>query len=319
MPDSFILWNMQIAGLIFDDSRHYLDHLAPFCALLGCPLIFCEPELAEIATRFYPDLSIQYVPIWEIKLPKFTITCDTTPILKAGFPNQSTQILWLPHGNSDKGWNGPYFESLQGEIALVYGQRMIDFMSEKGVFPKIIRVGNFRYAYYSKHLKKDKLHEKNFLYAPTWDDLENNNSFWTAFPLLAKQIPKDCNLWIKLHPNTIRQYGPQIEQIIGQYMAQPNIHFLPDEPPIYPLLAKCAGYIGDMSSIGYDFLTFNRPMYFLNAKSFLPLHKCGLNLDPKNFDFSLDNSYSQIQKTLYQYTFDAQTNWKEEIDALCSV
>ncbi|MBX7067128.1 MAG: CDP-glycerol glycerophosphotransferase family protein [Parachlamydiales bacterium] len=300
---------MKCAGLIFDDSRHYLDHLGPFCALARCPLICCEPEIAELAARFYPDLEVREFS----KLPKYTITCDTQPFLQAAFPGQSTKILWLPHGNSDKGWNSPFFDALKGETAFVYGQRMIDFMGEKGVFPKTVPIGNFRRQYFSKMIGKPE--GKTFLYAPTWDE---SNSFWKAFPLLAKQLPADCNLWVKLHPNTIKKFAPEIEVLIGRY-SQPNIEFLPDDPPIYPLLAKCSAYIGDMSSIGYDFLAFNRPMYFLNANPSLPLHGCGMAIDPSKFDFVLKNPFSDEQKRLYEYTFSPACNLKEQVDALCSL
>lgn len=298
------------AGLIFDDSSHYLDHLGPFCALAGCPLLVCEPEIADLATQFYPDLEIHLIPSHELKLPKYTITCDTRGLIQIYFPGQDTQILWLAHGNSDKGFNGPFFDALQGETAFVYGQRMIDFMASKGVRPKTIRVGNFRMQYYQKKL--GSCDPKTFLYAPTWDDFEKNNSFWMAFPLLAKNLPKDSHLAVKLHPNTVKKFAPEIERLIGQY-SRTNIQFLPDEPPIYPLLSKIEAYIGDMSSIGYDFLAFQRPMFFLNASPLLPLHQCGVAIDPRSFDFSLINPHSKAQKELYEYTFDSKTNWQKEL------
>lgn len=306
---------MEYAGLIYDDSRHYLDHLGPFCALAKWPLILCEPHLADLAAQGYPDLEILSTPLWELKLPKTVVSCDTLPLLRSAFPGQSIDNLWLPHGNSDKGWSSPFFEAMQEEkTALVYGQRMIDFMKKKKVFPKTIRVGNFRREYFFKH--KDFYHEmirvpksgKNFLYAPTWDDSENNCSFWNAFPKLASRIPSDCNLLIKLHPNTIRKFAPEIETLMGRFAKQKNIYFLPDDPPVYPLLAGCAAYIGDMSSIGYDFLAFDRPLFFLNANQALPLHRCGAPIDLANFDFSLNDSFSSIRKTTYDYTFDPDWN-----------
>ncbi len=310
---------MRCAGLILDDSPHFLDHVAPFCALGGYPLLICEPELADFATKFYPDLDVRYVPFQELEAPKWTISCYSKSFLAANFPWKETKTLWLPHGNSDKGWHAPIFESLECDVAFVYGQRMIDFMAEKGAFPKTIRVGNFRYEYFRKHkLRETALEKKIFLYAPTWDDYEDGNSFWKAFPTLAKQLPEDCHLWIKMHPNTMSRFGHKIEILIGKY-ERDNILFLPNEPPIYPLLAKCTAYIGDMSSIGYDFLTFNRPMYFLNAKKFLPLHQCGKSIEAEAFDFVLDHSFLDQQRKLYEYTFDAKPKWKEELDALCSL
>lgn len=308
---------MDRAGLIYDDSRHYIDHLAPFCALAGWPLIFCEPELAELAARFYPDLQVIYTQLSELKLPRIVVSCDSVPLLSAAFPHQTFRHLWLPHGNSDKGWNSPFFEALKSETAaLVYGQKMVDFMFEKKVFPHLVRIGNFRWEYFLKHesfyrstieLPKGK----NFLYAPTWDDSENNCSFWHAFPELAAHLPNDCNLLIKLHPNTIAKFGVELEILMGRYAKKKNLIFLPEYPPIYPLLSQCSAYIGDMSSIGYDFLKFERPMYFLGTKKHLPLQKCGLSIDPKTFDFSLEEPASSLKKELYDYTFDPSPNWSE--------
>ena len=305
---------MDCAGLIFDDSLHYLDHLAPFCSLARCPLIVCEPEIFEKARLFYPDLEVKYIPIWDLKIPKYTIACDGEALLQAAFPHQSTKVLWLPHGNSDK----PFFQGNLGEVAFVYGQRMVDFMNASGVFPNTIRVGNFRWEYFCKYSRLSGDPQKNsFLYAPTWDDFQNHNSFWRAFPLLAASLPKQTDLSVKLHPNTVKKFSPEIEVLKGKYSNRRNIHFLPDAPPIYPLLAKYEGFIGDMSSIGYDFLAFERPMYFLNANAHLPLHQCGMPIDPNSFSFELINPFSKAQQKLYQYTFDSKTRWQEELYALC--
>lgn len=311
---------MKYAGLIYDDSRHYLDHLGPFCALMGWPLILCEPELAELAARFYPDLEVLSIPVCDLKLPTVIVSCDTQPFLSATFPGQVFKHLWLPHGNSDKGWNSPYFEALKEEkVAFVYGQKMIDFMNQKNVFPKLIRIGNFRWEYFLKTKAPNQIilpNGKNYLYAPTWDDAENNCSFWQAFPHLASRLPPDCNLLVKLHPNTVRKFGPELEILMGRFAKKTNVVFLPDIPPIYPLLSGCDAYIGDMSSIGYDFLKFDKPMYFLNANNNLPLHQCGAAIDPATFDFSLEDHFSALRKDLYNYTFDPPSDWKE-IHARC--
>lgn len=152
---------------------------------------------------------------------------------------------------------------------------------------------------------------KTILYAPTWDDLENNCSFWSAFPHLAKRIPQNCHLLVKLHPNTVRKFEVELEVLFSRYKAHKNITFLDQSPPIYPLLSASSSYIGDMSSIGYDFLYFDRPMYFLNANSNLPLHRCGPAIDPKTFIFSNTHSFSSIRKQTYGYTFDPVPNFKE--------
>jgi len=308
-------------GLIYDESFHYLDHLAPFCALMGWPLIALEPAVTERAYRYYPDLKVIDA------LPPLTpiVACEPRSLLRAALNAPDLQTFWLPHGNSDKGWKAPFFEALQeSEPAFVYGEKMIDFMREKKTLAKTIRVGNFRWAYFQKHkhfYTQTQIElglpqgRKNFLYAPTWDDSENNCSFWHAFPLLAENLPESCNLIVKWHPNTYRLHEARLERMIGQYANRKNIVFISDFPPIYPLLEICDAYIGDMSSIGYDFLKFSRPMFFLNPQKRdaqtdrgLYLHRCGREIHPHQISslFSLcDNrEFTEIQRKTYDYTFD---------------
>lgn len=326
---------MKMAGLIFDDSRHYLDHLAPFCALRKWPLIVCEDSVAELARKFYPDLEIIEVPWTDLKLPSALVTCETRPFLLSSFSSDAVQTFWLPHGNSDKGWKSAFFEALSTEqTVFVYGQKMIDFMKEKDVLLprlKVVRVGNFRYqyfqchsAFYRKQLQENipfSSTERTFLYAPTWKDIEDNSSFWQAFPILAETLPDNYTLLVKLHPNTQRTSEPEIERFIGRYQKKKNIVWISNFPPIYPLLELCDGYIGDMSSIGYDFLSRNRPMYFLNSQrrdsktdKGLYLYRCGLELLPEDYSslFSIDQKthaddaarFSAIRQEVYHYTFD---------------
>lgn len=317
---------MEYAGLIFDDSKHFLDHLGPFCATLNWPLIVCEPELYEIAQRDYPDLDVRLSSAFDCKLAKNTVSCHTSFHLKAAFPHQKTQNLWLPHGNSDKGIHSPFFEALNHEkICLVYGQKMVDLLKKQGVSSKTVRIGNFRYQYFQKHAAFYKRRVKlpkgnNILYAPTWDDYENNCSFWSCFTPLVQQIPKNWNLILKLHPNTLKKKLPEIEVLRGQFGKMPNLIFLDDLPPIYPILSQVSALIADTSSIGYDFLTFDKPFFFLNADQKLPLHNCGISIDASQFSFSIQDSFSEQRRWLYKYTFDENLDFKaiqDQIHALC--
>ncbi len=189
-------------------------------------------------------------------------------------------------------------------------------------------VGNFRAKYYSQNRafyrdfvqKKFPVKGRTFLYAPTWEDFENNSSFWQALPLLAQTLPDHDTLLVKPHPNTIAANTARLEQLMGKYENQKNILWALDFPPIYPLLEICDVYIGDMSSIGYDFLFFNRPMYFLNAQKRnvktdegLYLYRCGVHLLPEEYEtlFLLDKStqsldegrFRNIREEVYRYTF----------------
>ena len=307
-------------GLIYDDSRHYIDHLAPFCALMEWPLFVCEPSVAELAKRYYPGLEVIEVNFWELTLPENLVTCDPFPLLKQAFsPSrlENRTLFWLPHGNSDK--NSFFKGMLESQTALVYGQNMIDAMQLAGVEPKVIRIGNFRHFYYKRH---SSFYEtwtlplrgyRNILYTPTWDDAENGNSFWQAFPALAKSVADPDRLLIKVHPNTAAKFAAELEMIKGRYESRQNIIFLEEFPPIYPLLELADIYLGDISSIGYDFLTFNRPMYFLNSnKRKLPLFKCGEEISPDQLVRHLDAPqlpFIEQREQLYRSTFDPIETW----------
>lgn len=319
---------MNCAGLIYDDNLYYLDHLAPFCSLIRRPLIVCEGTIAEQAAQYYPNLHVVQKNILETQVPKTVISCGDTLQLKRAFPNQIFSNVWLPHGNSDKGWHSSTFEILQsGEKAIVYGQKMIDFMTALNVFPQTIQVGNFRRYYFDQHrtfyqkiiasellARLPSKANRTFLYAPTWEDRENNGSFWSVFPRLAESVPDNCNLIVKIHPNTVQLYEARIEAAIGKY-GKKNILILTEFFPIYPLLSICDAYIGDMSSIGYDFLSFNKPMYFINASQRnmsdpgLYLFRCGQECKGADVFNLPSKDFSQIQKETYEYTFADTPDW----------
>jgi hypothetical protein len=313
---------MNSAGLIYDDSRHYIDHLAPFCALKGWPLIVCEEAVGDLARKYYPGLEVLEASCLDLALPKTIVSCDTRPLIEAALGRKiDSDLLWLPHGNSDKGWDHSSFSALEGHTALVYGNKMIDVITKQKVATRTIKVGNFRLeywkrnqAFYEKILRSEiDLPPKNktYLYAPTWYDQEGNGTFWEAFPLLAKHLPADCNLIVKIHPNTYARHTAAIEALIGRYK---TILFLSDFPPIYPLLSLSDAYIGDMSSIGYDYLYWNRPMFFLNSKRLDPntspslfLFRCGFDISleqiPKIYSLQ-DGPFTEIRSQVYEYTFN---------------
>ena len=106
---------------------------------------------------------------------------------------------------------------------------------------------------------------------------------------------------------------------MGRYAQHPSALFLTDFPPIYPLLERSVCYIGDYSSIGYDFLVFDRPLFFIpSSKSpsssyTSPLYRCGLTLLPEDLAQIKEKiythcegdsaSYSAIRQQTYLYAF----------------
>lgn len=310
---------MKLAGLLYGTDSHHLDHLAPLCSLLSIPLIVTEENLAALAKKFYPDLqvicwNIQQAP--ENVVKNFDCLIYSTPrvlfdevfFFSQGFHRKRIRTIWCPHGNSDKGRNSPYMEALQEEeLLLTYGPRIEHFLREKGIKAPFFRVGNYRLRYYKKHKKFynrffSRKPRATILYAPTWQDWENNSSFAKMWPLLVK-APKKFYLMVKLHPNLYTQYPKEIE-----YLEKSGVILIKDFPPIYPLLAKTDLYIGDMSSIGYDFLAFHKPMVLLAESE---LARVGRYVSPDELENLFEICEEEIVKipqtqTLYEETFDVK-------------
>jgi hypothetical protein len=291
---------MRNAGLIFDDSVTYLDHLGPFCALAEWPLILTDPDLIQAARDFYPSLSVLEADL--LSLPQALrslhtlVSCSPRILLNTVFASLTCNTLWLPHGHSDKGRISHAFHILQSdETALVYGQKMADWLTEENIKSPMSCVGRFRYIYYQKWrsfydalpIFSFEKSQTTILYAPTWDDMESRSSVWTALPSLAERLPNSINLLVKLHPNTIQYRAAEVERLIGQY-EKPNLLFLSKFLPIAPILQRCDAYLGDRSSIGYDFLLFDRPLFFLDSacqstKISNSVFNCGEHVTPESF------------------------------------
>ena len=83
-----------------------------------------------------------------------------------------------------------------------------------------------------------------------------------------------------------------------------------------------------MSSIGYDFLPFNKPMFFLNKQRRDPrtdrglyLFRCGIDIKPdaypliyKFIEANLQEDqerFGAIRKEVYDYTFGEEKNFSD--------
>lgn len=336
-----------IASLLHGYAPPYLDHLAPLSSLLDIPLVVTDKEIEKQALLYYPDLSVEYVdeihaPEYLIQLYKKVIVCTPRALFNASFlPQQllsrkKIQTLWCPHGNSDKGHKVPFMEALaEEEYLLLYGKKMEDFLEEKGSLHSgqtRIFVGNFRKLYYEKHqafyknLWKQVMPPSFFdrpylLYAPTWNDAERSSSYPQALEALLASFPSDYHLLFKPHPH-----------LSCSSISHPALYTLQHFPPIYPILAETLCYIGDFSSIGYDFLSFNRPLLLFNPHKRDPfsdkgmhLHSCSTSLDPDSYQ-ELGTILPQVlrdsaplqaaRSKLYSYTFSATpslSSWKKEL------
>ena len=323
---------IETAALLIGEIEQHIDHLAPLCAHLSIPLFVSNYEIFHLVKEYYPDVDTRpFDKKLLLREYKAFISCYTKHVLNSLFAfdtNFSQLTIWCPHGNSDKGHSIPLMESLKGEdVVLYYGEKMLNFIKERGAFSlscTYIPIGNYRKKYFEERnsfyadIYKKKVQSKisnyltTYLYAPTWDDSEKNSSLITTLPRLIDRLTKETGLIVKVHPNDLQLMSPQTMQLIYRAEDTNNILILEKFPPIYPLLTYIDGYIGDMSSIGYDFLAFNKPMFFdTNKKSLL----CSCGDDLHAFPTPSKHSKEKQKLRLYEYTFskplESKGFWKK--------
>lgn len=334
-------------GLNPASQIHYTDHLAVVCIIMDIPLIFLEEPDYLMGIKYYPGLKAHLEPYQNVN-PEYLIShydvffmsdlWDRRTFHQKYAPyekkyNKKLRNVHCPHGFSDKGF---YLQKCAMEdITLLYGQNMIDQLKHHGVFQSLnqyVISGNYRYTYFKQHkVFYDKIMEQEILshfdqrrplilYAPTWLDLEESTTFFDAYEHILGRLPDRYNMIVKLHPRLELDDTVQYYRIMGQFEKKKNVLFLKDFPLVYPLLAHSDIYLGDMSSIGYDFLPFNKPMFFLNKQKKDPesdrgafLFRCGTEILPENYDglyeiieHSLQddqNNFASVRAEVYDYTF----------------
>ncbi len=284
-----------------------LDHLGVLSCLLDIPLIVTDPDVFTQAQTFYPQLNVKQLDMQELSIEFLSNAADvifqttkawvaeTSPLFKL-LGQREPRFVYCPHGNSDKVYSS--HSSLAQDLYLVYGDHYLDLLQREGrinFVQRTIRTGNYRLPFYLKHkvfydqlceahvFSRFKDSKPTFLYAPTWDSKEIPSSFFTETKQIIEQLKNDYNLIIKLHPKLIEDDPARSIQIMGKHEHEPSVLFLTDFPPIYPLLARCDLYLGDFSSIGYDFLAFDKPLYFLNPSQHQSLsrpylYQCGIEI-----------------------------------------
>lgn len=336
------MFTKNVAALITGPHYHLIDHLAPLAIKYDFPLIVAEQKVSDLCKIYYPDTKTIYVPYNQLTLrylSDYDVLISSTfwkPLQKKLLQmlfSKDVFLAYLPHGNSDKGHIKPLLDPyvLQDHVFL-YGSQMIDHLKKRNVFKDLKSysiIGNHRFGYYQKNKKfLDEIayqkvfshldpNNKTLLYAPTWNDYENLGSFSSASQALVDQLPSNLNLIIKPHP-LIKERS--INEYVSLSLNKKNVFLLEEFPPIYPLLSKVDGYIGDFSSVGYDFLYFQKPMFFIDKNNrekqdpTCTLFTCG-----KQLDFS-SSIYSQIipflshwqaelkkkQKALYSFAFSSK-------------
>lgn len=322
-------------------NAHHIDHLGIICILMQIPLLVTDRFVLRIIERLYPGLQILFEDVTTVT-PDYLAShydvffqsdlCHRNDFHLKFEPLEKKygkiiRNVHCPHGYSDKSF---YLEkSVFEDILLIYGDAMLDMFKSRGVYSDLcsyVRTGNYRLQYYNQHKTYlDEIAENQvfsrfhkqlplLLYAPTWNDEEQSSSFFLAAETLIENLPREYNLLIKLHPLLEENDITGLYRMMGKYENKGNVVFLKDFPLIYPLLAKTEAYIGDMSSIGYDFLAFNRPLFFLNhQKKNSFLHKCGILIQPDEYQQIFqtiakelegdDLNRQEVRRQVYHYTF----------------
>ncbi len=324
------------------DSVNHLDHLAVIAYILDIPLVTDEELLLKTLTTYYPQVKPLYIEkhaqILEFLATRYDALFvssanyrkDLSPLLEVLFRKQ-LQFWYCPHGNSDK----PMKQFGMQHTSLIYGDQMEDRLQQAAILPALkgyVKTGNYRLSFYQKYASfYDALVEKEvfsqfkkrqptLLYAPTWHDLESSSSLFEVGKLLLSALPDHYNLIVKLHPWLEHHHSGIVHLLKEQYGDKPNIVILSLYPLVLPILNRTDVYLGDFSSIGYDFLFFNRPMFFFDpttrkdktcAESSY-LHRCGQVIAESDYlhiydhiaqGISTPSPFTAAQKALYRYAF----------------
>ncbi len=317
---------LRFAAFNTGPDYHLLDHIAPLACLLQMPLITTEARNDQLARKFYPQVESRNIFDLEFKLHEIAEEFDAlfeckywAPHLKTLFKNlykKDMRLIFCPHGQSDKGFQVPLLAPYATQdIVLIYGQLLKNMLQELGIWDSILHpifIGNYRFAFYQKHrafyddlaereiFSKLDPRKKNLLYAPTWCDADQASSFFEMSCKILSQIPSTWNLLVKVHPLLEQRDPAHFYSIASLIDKTPNALLIDEFPPVYPILSRVDAYLGDFSSVGYDFLTFQKPMFFLPSKQPARLRSCGELFDPLKLS---DNSYAEKQKALYSLAF----------------
>lgn len=346
--------NKKGIALNASSEAHLIDHLSIVALIMDIPLFLFDENCFLLAKKFYPkNLDVYLKDSSQFTLEKLTEEFDvsfSTDLLgdkERLFETAALQHkkkwrnVFCPHGFSDKTF---YFEQcVLEDIVLVYGDNMIDLLRERDVWGQIknyVITGNYRYTHFKQHQefyedifqKEIQTHfdEKRplILYAPTWLDQEASSSFFEATSFLLDQLPEEYNIIVKLHPRLELDDIAGCYQIMGRYEKKKNVLFLINFPLIFPILAHTDIYIGDTSSIGYDFLAFDKPLFFLNKQKRNPktdrnlfLYRCGTEITPDRYgdlykiieEGLKDDAekFSEQRKKMWNYTFGKERSFAD--------
>lgn len=259
------------------EKPHLLDHLAPLGALLELPLYVDSEEMLRLARLYYPELQTRYLKDvghlaqrYDCLVSSATFPHELKWVFESCY-GKRMKFVYCPHGFSDK--KVPLAHYSLHDLVFLYGALHRELLEELGLWTQMraaAMMGNVRLAYYLQHVTRweEALPKRGsrplLLYAPTWRDPEQGTSAFDQGAQLLREIPDHWDVWVKLHPLLEER---DLAATVALERWKGKAHFLPHGMPIYPLLARCDAFVGDASSINYDLLAFQKPMFFLSRPS----------------------------------------------------
>lgn len=331
------------------DAVNHIDHLAVIAAIMDVPIVVDEELLLETLKHYYPQVKPIYIDHHAKILEYLAKHYDHLFVSAANYRDHLSPLFevifqkkmhfwYCPHGNSDK----PLSHFGQNNFFLIYGDQMKRRLDQEGFLEKSSRyviTSNYRFSFYHKHqefydalvneevFKKFKRKQTTILYAPTWHDLEASSSFFDIGLPIAEQLPDEYNLIVKIHPWLDHHHAGHVQALKEKYQDKENIVILSLYPLVLPILKRTDIYLGDFSSIGYDFLYYNRPMFFFESSSrdksreiSNDLHNCGIYIPEtahnKIYPFIEEHlkrqeSFSTRRRKVYQDAFGESRSFED--------
>ena len=323
-----------IGALNTGPDYHLLDHIAPLADLLDIPLIVSEESNYALAKTYYPHVRTEYKEDLEFELRSLAERFDALieckywkPQLKHLFQSlhrKKVDLIFCPHGQSDKGKASPLLAPYaEQDIVLLYGDLLVSMLEELELWPKINRfafIGDYRLVHYQKYkaLYDEQAEREIFslfsantqtlLYAPTWQDADKATSFFTYLDKVLADIPPHWNVIVKVHPLLEQRNPAQYYDALRRIDKAPRTRLVSHFPPVHPILNRVDAYLGDFSSVGYDMLFYQKPMFFFPSPG-LPegrLRHCGQMVSSDKHLFSLIEASLDLRKqqtSLYRSAF----------------
>jgi hypothetical protein len=299
----------------------FLDHLIPMCHFWDIPVLCTDAWVFTCAQTFYPPTQILFAGQSDFQqiLSNYQTFLTVEPCrlhpkaFKFGeflYQGEGCTIAGF-HGNPAKFRDAYWIERYADEdLILLYGQYLVDYFKEKGAWSRLKKtalLGNLRKTFYEKHkfffdrvaqpYLFPKNHKRTLLWAPTWSYPE----WQDPFSALIEKLPADFQLMLKFHPFTHRLFPEKVNALIEKYRDREGVLILEEIPLVYPLLDQADIYLGDMSSMAYDFLSYDRPLFLMGGNSY----PWATTVDPQSAfkAFGQKDLLSEERQKIYRYVY----------------